>query len=107
MDYELSIGSKTHPCGGCVFKSLLTKRRGGDILRASQIRDVYGMAFDQKKYIDEFNKENYDRISIRVPKGKKDELTKLAKQKGGRSVNSLIIEALESYYGIDLSKFGY
>lgn len=67
--------------------------------------DVSGMAFDQKKYIDEFNKENYDRISIRIPKGKKDELTKLAKQKGGRSVNRLIIEALESYYGIDLSKF--
>ena len=78
---------------------------GDGILIVSKVVSVSSMAFDQQKYIDEFNKENYDRLSIRIPKGKKDVLTELSKSKGGQSINSLIIEALEAYYDIDLSKF--
>lgn len=78
---------------------------GDGILIVSKIVSVNSMAFDQQKYIDEFNKENYDRLSIRIPKGKKTVLTELSKSKGGQSINSLIIEALEAYYDINLSKF--
>lgn len=78
---------------------------GDGILIVSEIVSVNSMAFDQQKYIDEFNKENYDRLSIRIPKGKKVVLTELSKSKGGQSINSLIIEALEAYYDINLSKF--
>lgn len=78
---------------------------GDGILIVSKIVSVNSMAFDQQKYIDEFNKENYDRLSIRIPKGKKAVLTELSKSKGGQSINSLIIEALEAYYDINLSKF--
>lgn len=63
------------------------------------------MAFDQIKYIQDFNKENYDRVEFNVPKGRKAELKRFAKNKG-RSMTELVIEALESYYKINLSKYG-
>lgn len=63
------------------------------------------MAFDQTKYKNDFNKENYDRIEFTIPKGRKNELRQFAKSKG-RSVSEVIVEALESYYNINLSKYG-
>lgn len=61
------------------------------------------MAFDKIKYDNEYIKDNYDGISIRVKKGK----NKLLKQRAdelGISVNQLIIRALEKTYLLDLSK---
>lgn len=63
------------------------------------------MAFDQQKYIRDYTKENYDRIEFLVPKGRKAEFKQFAKSKG-RSVSEVIVEALESYYNINLSKYG-
>lgn len=68
------------------------------------------MAFDQTKYINDYVKENYDRIEIRVPKGKREILKKLAKEhnitddKGKVSVGRMMVEAIEEKYGVDLSK---
>lgn len=68
------------------------------------------MAFDQNKYIDEYVKENYDRIVIKVPKGKKDLLKREAQNrnivddKGKLSVTRLIVEAIEQVYGVDMSR---
>lgn len=68
------------------------------------------MAFDQAKYIDDYNRSNYDRVTIRIPKGKNELLKKTAEKhnirddKGRVSVNRMIIEAVESTYSIDLSK---
>lgn len=68
------------------------------------------MAFDQSKYIMDFMKENYDEVKIRIPKGKKAVLRQLATDrnitdaKGKVSMTRLIVEAIETQYGIDLSK---
>ena len=48
-------------------------------------------------------KQNYDKIVFRVAKGGKDKLKKEMVLRDKKSVNSLIIEALEQYYNIDLS----
>ena len=52
------------------------------------------MAFNPADYKMSFDKENYERIAFRVPKGKKAELVKYA-EKTGKSVNAVIIEAIE------------
>lgn len=83
----------------------MTKRKGSVILKTSQKMDVSSMAFDQQKYIREFTKENYDRIEFLVPKGRKNEVKQFAKLRG-KSVTELVVEALESYYRINLSKYG-
>ncbi len=61
------------------------------------------MPFDQRKYIDEYNQENYDRLVARVPKGKRKLLHDYAVQHG-TSINAMIIHALETCYHLDLSK---
>ena len=67
------------------------------------------MAYDEKKYKAQFEKEKYDLITIRVPKGQKEKLRKLATDldtkdnKGLISVTRLIINALEKTYKINLS----
>lgn len=45
-------------------------------------------------YKNEFNKLNYDRLNIIVPKGKK-EVIKYYANKTGQSLNSFVIEAIE------------
>jgi len=68
------------------------------------------MAFDQQKYKDGFNKDKYDNVSLRLPKGKKELLKQIAidrnirDPKGLISVNRTIINAIEQTYNIDLSK---
>lgn len=75
-----------------------------------QTNEVGVMAFDQTKYINDYVKENYDRIEIRVPKGKREILKKLAKEhnitddKGKVSVGRMMVEAIEEKYGVDLSR---
>ena len=61
------------------------------------------MAFDKQKYDNEFIKTNYDNIVLRLPKGKR-EVVKKAAANHGKSVNTFIVDALESCYHIDLSK---
>ena len=52
--------------------------------------------FDRVAYQNEYNKKNYDRITIMVPKGRHDELRKLAKS-SGVSVNKYVLAAIEFY----------
>ncbi len=61
------------------------------------------MGFDKQAYDNAFAKENYDRMLITMPKGRKDDLKALAKQEG-MSVNVLVITAIRKAYGLDLSK---
>lgn len=61
------------------------------------------MAFDSNAYKADFNRQNYDRIAITLPKGNKDRLQTLAKQEGV-SVNELFKTAIKKAYGVDLSK---
>lgn len=59
------------------------------------------MAFDQNKYVQEYNKENYDRIVLTVHKGKKQELKEFAKTQD-LSVSELIRRALWQVYKIQI-----
>ena len=67
------------------------------------------MSFDQTEYITGYIKENYDRVEIRVPKGKRQILKDLATQynfrddKGKLSVSKLVLDAVEEKYGVDLT----
>lgn len=51
--------------------------------------------FNQIKYIDEYNKQNYDKVQFRVPKGQKDRI-KAAADKAGMSLSAFINEAIEA-----------
>lgn len=46
--------------------------------------------FNQAKYIQEYQKEKYDRCIFNIPKGKKEELKKHWKSKGYESLNQYI-----------------
>lgn len=61
------------------------------------------MAFDKNDYDNQYKRENYDVIRALIPKGKAQELKAYAKAHG-TSVSALIVDALESRYGFDLSK---
>lgn len=59
---------------------------------------------DESKYkkTNEYNKDHYFKLAIRIPKSKRDALDELS-QKLGKSINSLFIEAVEAQYGIDIT----
>ena len=48
------------------------------------------MKFDKVKYDNQYIKENYDRISVIVPKGQKELIKNKAKKKGFASINEYI-----------------
>ena len=50
--------------------------------------------FDKIKYNNSFNKEQYDRVSLMLPKGKKDIIKEFAKKKG-ESTNAFINRAID------------
>lgn len=50
--------------------------------------------FDEVKYKNDFARENYDRISLMVPKGRKEVIKQIAKA-NGQSVNEFINLAIE------------
>ena len=48
----------------------------------------------QQKAVAKYNKENYDEIKLRVPKGDKDKYKSMA-EKEGKSLNQFIIDCVE------------
>lgn len=60
-------------------------------------------SFDPTAYKNDYNKQNYDVIRALVPKGTKAAIKDAATARG-LSVSSLIVEALEAYTGLNLSK---
>ena len=58
---------------------------------------------EQLQYIRDYKKEHIERIRLEIPKGKKDLVRKTA-AKHNLSMNRLIIESVETQYGIDLRK---
>lgn len=59
--------------------------------------------FDQQQYIKEYNKQRYDIVVVAVRKGKKQIIKDFA-AKQGLSMTELIARAVESTWGIDMSK---
>lgn len=58
--------------------------------------------FDKQRYDNEYKKYNYDKILFEVPKGKRQILKDYAK-KNGISVKEMIVTAIESTYGLNLT----
>lgn len=50
--------------------------------------------FDATKYKNDFQKEKYDRIIVNVPKGQKQIIDADAKERGYKSLNSFIVDAI-------------
>lgn len=50
----------------------------------------------------DFRRNNYDTITLTIPKGKKI-LIREAAEKRGESMNSIIVESIESYLHINLT----
>lgn len=48
----------------------------------------------QYEYINDFNRQNYDKISVMLPKGKREYIKQLA-ENNGESVNSLVNRLLQ------------
>lgn len=57
---------------------------------------------DIQKYKNQYDKDNYYKVSFRIPKEKKAVLRELSETKH-KSVNQLIIDAIEKYYHVDLT----
>lgn len=54
------------------------------------------------QYKNEYNKNNYCRISIVIPKEKKEVIERL-KETEHKSTNQIFISAVEKHYGVDLT----
>ena len=79
--------------------------KGGIYIGDSIIMPKYEPGhFKQSQYITDFVKENYDRMELRVPKGSKEIIKTLAKERN-ISVNILICDAIEQHYKITLTEF--
>lgn len=50
--------------------------------------------FNYSKYVNDFVKEKYDRLSIQVPKGNKAKIEAFRKEKGYSSLNAYINELI-------------
>ena len=50
--------------------------------------------FNQSKYINEYAKQNYDRLIIQVPKGQKELIAEHWKNKGYKSLNAYVTELI-------------
>lgn len=61
------------------------------------------MAFDQTQYKNEYNRQNYDRVTVLLPKGRAKDLKAYAAAQG-KSVGAVVVEALESHCKLDLSR---
>lgn len=55
--------------------------------------------FNQIKYQNEFNKANYDRVEVNMPKGKKA-IVKEAAAAAGQSVSEYINQAIDARMGL-------
>lgn len=61
------------------------------------------MAFDMNAYQKDYQRQNYDRVVALVPKGRGKDIKALAIAQG-KSVSQVIVEAMEAYWRLDLSK---
>lgn len=57
----------------------------------------------QQKAVNKYVKNNYDRINVTIPKGKKD-VIQAAATEAGETVNGYIKKAIEMRLGVSLSE---
>lgn len=56
--------------------------------------------FNPTKYKNAFQKENYDRLIINVPKGQKERIREHAERKG-KSINGYVVDLIKKDMGIE------
>lgn len=56
------------------------------------------MAYTSPEVKNRWNKNNYDRVAVMLPKGMKDRLKEVCK-KDGISMNSIFVQAAKDYLG--------
>lgn len=56
--------------------------------------------FNQSKYIQDYMKNNYDRIVVQVPKGRREQIKAYAKETGYSSLNAYIIDVINRDMGL-------
>lgn len=61
------------------------------------------MAFDKDSYDNDYKRQNYDRVTVLLPKGRAKDLKAYAAAQG-KSMGAVIIEAVENYCKLNLSK---
>lgn len=54
------------------------------------------MSFDRIKYNNDFNRQNYDKVTIQIPKGEKAEWKELA-EKAGMSMTEMVRRAVAEF----------
>ncbi len=59
--------------------------------------------FNQQRYINDYNKENYDVVRFLVPKGRRDDIKILVKEKHFSSISALVVDAIEKQHNVDIS----
>lgn len=59
--------------------------------------------FNQQQYVNDYKRENYDEMRFLVPKGRRDDIKALVKEKHFPSISALVVNAIEQQFGIDIS----
>ena len=72
---------------------------------AKEEKEKFKGSKEHFKYMNDYNRKTYDQFLLTVPKGKKDKLKAVAKEKGFRSLNEFINTCIDEKlkrYKIDL-----
>lgn len=59
---------------------------------------------NNQAYVNVYKKNNYDEMRFLVPKGKREDIKALVKEKGFSSISALVVTAIEQQYNINISK---
>ena len=74
------------------FKDIkYNKKERGDKMNPVEVKKKLEKRYEKQN---DFNRSNYDRVSVMFPKGYRDEVRERAKEQG-KSLNSFIIEAVQ------------
>lgn len=58
------------------------------------VKDISMEKFDQKRYINEYNAQHYDKVILRLPKGQREIVKAYASEKG-MSLNSYLVALIK------------
>lgn len=59
--------------------------------------------FNQQQYVNDYKRDNYDEMRFLVPKGRRDDIKTLVKEKHFHSISALVVDAIEKQHNVDIS----
>lgn len=59
--------------------------------------------FNQQQYVNDYKRENYDEMRFLVPKGRRDDIKALVKEKHFPSISAFVVDAIEKQHNVDIS----